>query len=324
VKGCFEAMSTLIITHTDMDGVASAALYLYLNKPTRHLVYFAEPYSLDIALGRNLGEEVGSLAIMDLGVNPVIFDRVKELLSRYVSRGVQVTWFDHHVWSDEWVESVEKLGVRVIIDRSTCATGVVYRYSRAVGGIDQDFVSNLVGGVCAGDLWRFDHWLAPFYIRLVRRRDSNEWRRKVMEVLSKGRYWDPLFDEKVVEAVEAELRSLRDDIRRIEKRVGGLKINVVESSDEVENSFIAAFLMGRFNADIAVVASSDGKLSFRSNGVNVRDIAVALGGGGHPTASGAKVDIPLSIRILSRFSRTIFLNYVASRIVEKASMLHRA
>jgi len=317
-------MGTLIITHTDMDGVASAALYLYLNKPAKHLIYFAEPYNLDTALSRNLGGEVCSLAIMDLGVNPVIFDRVKELLSKYVSRGAQVTWFDHHVWSDEWVESVEKLGVRVIIDRSTCATGVVYRYSRAVGDVDQDFVLNLVGGVCAGDLWRFDHWLAPFYLRLVRRRDSNEWRRKVVEVLSKGRYWDPLFDEKVVEAVEAELRNLRDDIRRIEKRVEGLKINVVETNEEVENSFIAAFLMGRFNADIVVVASSDGKLSFRSNGVNVRDIAVALGGGGHPTASGAKINVPWSIRILSRFSRTIFLNYVASRIVEKASTLYQA
>ncbi|MEM1713831.1 MAG: DHHA1 domain-containing protein, partial [Desulfurococcaceae archaeon] len=89
------------------------------------------------------------------------------------------------------------------------------------------------------------------------------------------------------------------------------------SNEEVENSFIGSFLIGRCSADIAVIASADGKLSFRSRSVNVRDIALKLGGGGHLYASGAKVNIPWWTRLLSKINSKIFLNYIAEIIARE-------
>ncbi|ADV64607.1 DHH family phosphoesterase [Desulfurococcus mucosus] len=313
----------LIITHTDMDGVAAAALYIYLNKLEDYRVYFTEPYGLHEALGKAVGKGFTRIALMDLGVNPPVFNRVVELLGELTGGGSRVSWFDHHVWEDEWVKAVEGSGVVLHIDTSTCATGVVYKYSERKGSIDPLYVSSLVNGVCAGDLWRFDHWLGPYYVRLVRRRDGDGWRRRVLETLSKGVFWDPLFEEKVVEAVEAELGLLGDGLKTVVREVDGFRICVAESSDTVENSFLASYLMGRFNADVAVIASSDGKLSLRSRGVNVRDIAVALGGGGHLTASGARIPIPFKTRLLSRLSKTMLLEHVADRVLDHRDKLRR-
>jgi len=84
----------------------------------------------------------------------------------------------------------------------------------------------------------------------------------------------------------------------------------------VENSFLAAYLIGRYNADIAVLASIDGKLSFRSRSVNVREIALKMGGGGHMYAAGAKIEIPLVTRLLGRISRKAVLGYIINQIIE--------
>jgi len=61
---------------------------------------------------------------------------------------------------------------------------------------------------------------------------------------------------------------------------------------------------------------NDGKLSFRSRGVNVRDIALLLGGGGHLYASGAKIEIPFVTRLLGRISRKAILSYITNQIIE--------
>ncbi|MCY0867729.1 MAG: DHHA1 domain-containing protein [Desulfurococcus sp.] len=314
--------STLIITHSDMDGVASAALYVYLEKLSEYRVYFTEPYSLHETLERNLNEGFERIAIMDIGVNPLIFNRVVKLLGDYVRRGGRVYWFDHHVWSEEWIQKVKELGVSLYLDKSTCATGVVYKYSNHENSFeDEVFTSNLVNGVCGGDLWRFDHWLSPFYIRLVRRGDSIEWKMKVLSTLSRGLYWDDSFNDKIIKAVEAELNALREDLVKVSRNINGITVYISTSRDDVENSFLASYLMSRFNADVVVIASPDGKLSFRSRGVNVRDIAVALGGGGHPAASGAKIQVPLRVRLFSRIHEKTLLEYVADKIAEHASLL---
>lgn len=317
----FTMSNTLIITHTDMDGVASAALYIYLNNLRDYRVYFTEPYNLHEALERNNGKEYSNIVITDIGVNPIVFERVKELLDDYRRRGSRIYWFDHHVWSTKWIQEVRSIGVELYIDESTCATGVVYKYSKHGVDANEDFASNLVNGVCAGDLWRFDHWLGPYYIRLIRRKDSNEWRRRVLSRLTEGVYWDPSFNEKISATIDLELGLFRDDIRKIIREMNGFRACIVESNENVENSFLASFMMGRFNTDVAVIASSDGKLSFRSRGVNVRDIAVALGGGGHLTASGARVNIPWRIRVLSKISREALLKHIASRIEEYSRLL---
>jgi oligoribonuclease NrnB/cAMP/cGMP phosphodiesterase (DHH superfamily) len=79
--------------------------------------------------------------------------------------------------------------------------------------------------------------------------------------------------------------------------------------------------MGRYGVNVVVVASSDGKLSFRSSGVSIRELAVKLGGGGHPYAAGSKIRIPWFIRLLSRIRGDLLLIYVASIVSRELERL---
>jgi oligoribonuclease NrnB/cAMP/cGMP phosphodiesterase (DHH superfamily) len=311
------AVAVAIITHTDMDGAGAAGLYIYLSGIQNYKLFFTEPYLVNKTLARVLNANYERLVLLDIGINPSVYGEVVDYISRLRKRGVSIAWFDHHIWSEEWLRELRDLGVDIFNDKSTCATGVVAKYVEPRRNpVDSVFVSELVKGVCAGDLWRFDHWMGGYYLRLVRRIDSNTWRRNVVKTIAEGRLWSSEFDEKILAHVESELKVLSCGLNTLDKYVNGLKIVVAENNEEVENSFIAAFLIGRYNADIAVLASIDGKLSFRSRSVNVREIAIRMGGGGHVYASGAKIEVPLMVRLLGRIERKTELSYVLNRVAD--------
>ncbi|MEM3926310.1 MAG: DHHA1 domain-containing protein [Desulfurococcaceae archaeon] len=309
-------MLETIITHTDIDGVAAASLYLYLRDPVHYKVYFTEPFLLNKTLNKIMNRYSEKLVLIDIGINPLIYQNILGYLKTMRERGTDIEWYDHHVWEDKWINEIKAIGVKLSIDRSTCATGVIAEYVTPLKPIlDRVFIDQVVKGVCAGDLWTFDHWLAPYYLRLVRRRDSDEWRKSVLEVIRSGRYWDEKFEEKVAEHVDLELKVLSSNLRYVVRDVDGLRIVIAENIEHLENSFTASYLFGRLDADIVIIASDDGKLSLRSRDFNVRDIALKLGGGGHPHAAGAKIDVPWSTRVFSKLSKKIFLSYVLDKIL---------
>lgn len=311
----------IIVTHTDMDGVGSAALYIYLyNKPPEK-IYFTEPYLLYKTLKKIVGSDyaVKNIALMDLGMNKNTMDKIIEYIRILRGKNIDIEWFDHHVWDEDWINKLKELGVKIYIDRSTCAVGVVAKYARQYGNnVDEDFVSELVRGVCAGDLWRFDHWRGPWYLRLIRRHDDPEWRLKVLEKISRGVLWDEEFTAKVVERFEKELYGYKMvDDTILTREINDIRIAVVLQNKSIENSFTASYTMGRTNADIVAVVSKDGKVSLRSRNINIRNLALAFGGGGHSRAAGFKIKIPLIIRLKSFFSNNAIQEYIMLKLVEK-------
>lgn len=298
-----------LITHTDADGVAAAALYTYLVGDS-HKVVFVEPYSLKKALYRVYKKRPKHVAIFDIGPNTDTIDFVVGVIELLHGKGAEIAWFDHHVWEDDWIKRIGGAGAKLFIDRSTCATGVVARYATPSRPVDQAFVKELVDSVCGADLWRFDHRLSPFFMRLIRRRDPDTWRQHVYETLSKGVIWTEEFEEKVVERFEEEVKELskKPSMRVFEKN--GIKVTIILKNQRVENSILASRAMSIANADIAIVVDRSGKISLRSRGFDVRKIAVALGGGGHRTAAGAKIDIPIHIKILGILDDDTILRYV--------------
>jgi nanoRNase/pAp phosphatase (c-di-AMP/oligoRNAs hydrolase) len=102
-----------------------------------------------------------------------------------------------------------------------------------------------------------------------------------------------------------------------------VRVAIVEKIEKVENSLLAARVMGVAKADVAVVIDKSGKISLRSRGVNIRDLAVALGGGGHVQAAGAKIDVPLSIRIASVLRSKALVEYVVRVLIEHADYVKK-
>ncbi|MEL9940505.1 MAG: DHHA1 domain-containing protein [Ignisphaera sp.] len=304
-----------LITHTDADGVAAAALYTYL-VGDNHKVVFVEPYNLKKALYRVYKKRPKHVAIFDLGLNADTIDFAAGVVELLRGKGAEITWFDHHVWEDDWIKRVVGTGAKLFIDRSTCATGVVAKYVTPTRPVDQAFVKELVDAVCGADLWRFDHRLSPFFMRLIRRGDTDEWRLHIYETLSRGVIWTEELEDKVVKRFEEEVEELsKKPLTRILEK-NGVRVAITLKSQKVENSILASRVMSIAGADIAIVVDRSGKISLRSRGFDVRKIAVALGGGGHKTAAGAKIDIPIHIKILGMLDNDIILKYVEN-IIEK-------
>ncbi len=125
--------STWIITHTDLDGVSSAAIILRVLgvAPDEARILFAEPYNLHNVL-KGVVDGINKddlLVICDLSLNKDTYESIKPMLEALTKREALVEWYDHHVWDEEWVEGIRGAGVKLVIDRSTCAAGVVYKYA---------------------------------------------------------------------------------------------------------------------------------------------------------------------------------------------------
>ncbi|MCD6301494.1 MAG: phosphoesterase [Staphylothermus sp.] len=313
----------VIITHTDMDGIGSAAIYTYYRGTKPYKIFFTEPYLLYRVLKRiksnkSLLNSIESIALMDLGLNLATVDKTYEYIKSIINDNISIEWYDHHIWDSDWRKKFEDLGVKIHIDTSTCATGVVAKYSKIhVDKVDEESINEVVGGICAGDLWRFDHWRGPWFLRLIRRRDSQEWRMYVTEKIAQGIVWCEEFTKKVVERFEQEIQAyneVRENI--IVRTIGNLKIAIALQHPILDNSFTAAFIIGRTDADIAVITSRDGKISLRSREYNVRDLAKYFGGGGHPRAAGFKINIPLLVKLKSLFNKNAIMEYILDLIEE--------
>lgn len=283
-----------VITHTDLDGLSSAALILkYVGVIDR--LYFAQPHQLHAVLSKVPNRSY--VFITDIGVNESTLPKLIEQLERLIRSGSRIRWFDHHVWDDEWVLKIKDVGVELYLDRSTCAAGVVAKYLGLVGAD----VDALVRATCSVDLWRFDDWLGNFLSRYAGFKGGHEWKKHVVEKLSRfsGVFGDDIM-EIVEKAVSKELKILSKVFKNaVLVNVGNLKLVAYFKSDEEHlTSYIANVLLSRYQADIAVIVRR-GSVSFRSRVCDVRELAKALGGGGHPQASGAPLKPPPYIRILT-------------------------
>lgn len=320
----------IIVTHNDLDGLGSAAAYLRIRGLSLEdsTLIFTEPYELHTTL-QSLIENVAegdTIAIMDLGVNAENLRRVIESTSSLLERGAEIEWYDHHIWGPEAGE-LRRLGARVYIDTATCATGVTAKYASLIYGYNlssDPALLELVKAVCAADLWKWDHHLAPKLFRIVGNEgkdyEGEKWRRFLVERFREGILWCREFEEALASYVNKELRSYHEVLASIANASkGACKVAaVIKPRGPPANSLIGAMLLSRFNASIAVIIRENGAVSLRSRTLDVQKIASRLGGGGHPRAAGAKLRIPLWIRVLSRLYPRIMSKYIARKILATA------
>ena len=315
-----------VITHTDLDGVgsAAAALVSYGRSPGEATIIYAEPYNIHERLSDIIDyvEKGDIIVIADLGPNKESFPHAVQALTTAASKGARIYWYDHHVWDPGEAEAAEKAGVTLVVDRSTCATGVVGRYAPRHAGRDPPaFLAELERAVCAADLWRWDHPLAPKLFRVAdaRGEDREAWRNRLVAKFAEGVLWDEELEEKLEEYVNLELANYNRVLETVYVAEGACRVAAAyKGRGPPSNSFIGASLQARYNADVAVIVRDNGALSLRSSRVNVQRIAALLGGGGHPAAAGARIRLPVLTRIAAKLSKKMLARH-AARVVLKAA-----
>jgi len=317
-----------IITHTDLDGVGSAAAVIRIMGliDGGATIIYAEPYNIDERL-ENLVEYVEEgdrLVIADLGPNKDSFSGALKSIKTISDRGAEVEWYDHHVWSSEEEDSLRSAGVRLFLDRSTCATGVVIRNASTLhGGRVDDVLKSLESIVCAADLWRWDHPMAPKLARVVgwnSDEERDEWRTRVAYKLARGIFWDDELEGRLQSYVNEELSGYERVIKTVYVK-GSTPCRVAAAYKQrgpPANSFIGGMLQSRYQADIAVIVRPNGGISLRSKSRDVQVIAKAMGGGGHPRAAGARISFPLWVKILQYIYPRAYSRYAAGLVYKIA------
>lgn len=311
----------VIVTHTDLDGVAAGAVYCRLRgcDPAGARVFFVEPDALpslmkDLARWAGRGVEI---SVSDLGVNSGSVDEIAGHAGAMTRRGARILWFDHHVWEDGWVEKLLSAGVELHVDRSTCSAGVVAKY---LGGGDE-LVEELVAATCAADLWRWDHPLAGKLFRIVGRYRGGRgygWKRSLLEQMARGMLWSDQLQEVLEDYVDRELEGYNNalsHVRVLEVECCRLAF-LARHRGPPNNSLLASYILSKTGADVVAITRGFRSVSLRSKRVDVRRIALELGGGGHPAAAGAPLRPGLLHRVLGFLVPAVIERWAERRIAE--------
>ncbi len=286
-------LEKVIVTHTDLDGIVSATLIAkYLGGYDR--LYFAQPHQLWGVLCKVPSRS--ELYISDLGMNEPTLDKVVNELKRILKAGGLITWFDHHVWDEKWITKLRELGVKLYVDRSTCAAGVVIKYLN----IEDPKMKELADAACSLDLWKFNHWLGNYLARVVGYKGGSKWKEYIVNELMKFNGELPSeFLGIVEEVISRELKILSKALSKAGTVTSnGIKVvYYYKGNEEHLTSYIANILLSRYSADLAIICRR-GSISLRSKKLDVRELAKALGGGGHPRAAGAPLRVSLITKLL--------------------------
>ncbi|MEM3979999.1 MAG: DHHA1 domain-containing protein [Ignisphaera sp.] len=254
--------------------------------------------------------------MIDIGLNMDVFNELKDIDLSDIS----IEWYDHHVWDEEWIKDVRYKNIDLYIDRSICATGVI---AKKVCLDQNDRVNKLVRIVCDADTWRFTSYESTFLFRYADLENKDHWRNNVFKVIKN--YLESTIkdiiqyiEEDVSRYVDEELKTLsllRSKI--MEDKIDEVKLCIYVKDHYIPSSSIIGNAMLSF-CDIAVVVHETLKsISFRSRKCNVREIANIFGGGGHPKAAGAPLNIPLVVKLLNNFGLGVANKYVIDEISRK-------
>lgn len=285
----------VVVTHTDLDGVAAAAIVVGSVGEANRLL-FAQPHQLGAVFAKIPNK--AEVYVSDLGINQPIIEKVAKQVKRITHSGGVVKWFDHHRWEEGWIRKLRDAGAEVYVDTDTCGAGVVAKYLPA----NSEWVNELVSAACSVDLWLFNDWRGNYLAKYVGY-GGTEWKRRAVTKLVGFSGIDEEIEEIVEKVVSRELKLLTAAVAKAAVVSGKSGLRAIAyfkgKNDHHLTSFIASLLMNRFDVDVAIICRR-GSLSFRSrSGVDVSKVAKLLGGGGHPRAAGAKLDPPLWRLILS-------------------------
>ncbi len=305
-----------IFTHKDLDGIAGASLYLYCNnlEITNTDIVFIEPYQIRKYLRNKHLSNADKIVLIDLGLNSDSYNA----LASIDLRDIWIEWYDHHVWEREWINGLSARGVKLFIDATTCASGVVAKTL-----CNNAKAMEFADVVCDIDLWLFRRWESNFLYRYVEAEDSDFWRYKTLDTFlmtlrgTDLRWLIENIEKYVEDYVDRELDTLSKLCSKIYKvRINDIDIAIYTKHHRIPGtSIIGNYVLNRCGGDIAIVLNEELKsISFRSIRCNVRDIAKMLGGGGHVHASGAHLNVNLFQKTLYKVSRRLLIKYIVSKL----------
>ncbi len=316
-----------VMSHaSDIDGVGSAALIQMKYKLPSSRLFFSDYSKEGLAyVDKNLGKfyKTGiTLFIADLGVNPKIEPSYLQILKKVKKYGGKVCWFDHHPWSDSAIKKLaSKCDVAIIGEnKDYCATEITYREL----GFTDDFTKNFARIVHLSDFnikprSEEDYNLVGIYaISIASYYSTNQsWDyitkklRYIADIISKGKFTDPIIAADAYEFNKINEERVMAMLKQLE-----IRDNVaVGFSRHVQSTYACGAITQETKKRIVIyvnVENSRGHI--RSTGPDISVLARALGGGGHPKASGFDIDPKKFGGFRTRENKAKFADFIQEKI----------
>ncbi|AEM38430.1 phosphohydrolase (DHH superfamily)-like protein [Pyrolobus fumarii 1A] len=273
-----------VVSHWDVDGVASAAIAKRLGASIVKLASItALPRMIEEAV-QSLEKSGGdTLIIADLNPSPGQELLIVTSLDYALSLGVRIIWLDHHEWEQRIIEELRGMGVDVRVDTGRVAAELVMEALGCRDGVCMRLVELAVDD----DRFVNSDRLAVRWRRLLR---WYGWRVRyqAVEEWARGRIW-PEWARSLWEKMEEEYERLMEKTVagvQIHKR-NGLSIATVRvASEKLHPGEVHERLLEKgVEADIYAMIYENG-VSLRSSTAPLACIARLLGGGGHDNAAG--------------------------------------
>ncbi len=291
------------MTHApDFDGISSAALIVhYMKAPESHL-FFSYPNVEDLRDGMgallSAGPEGSLIIFTDVSVNDDAVPYILEAIGRLKQSGNSVAWIDHHPWSEHAAKELEGAcdfllwgeGDECAAEKAISALGASDGYAAEIKRLAHitDFNLPLPKGE---EELILDMVRAITYLK--NRNDMTGSLRRMAGLVSRGDFRNQF----ILDAAQAYIRESKQEIERLKQdcslhEVNGYRIGIGYARN-IQSTQACAIIEEQLHTDIeAFINTEDYKLSLRSRkGVDCSAIASALGGGGHPQASGAVLEI---------------------------------
>ncbi|MDF9748420.1 DHH family phosphoesterase [Natrinema salsiterrestre] len=299
----------VVISHTDADGLSSAALL------TNHLertldtidvavktIDYNGPYRFEHVVEDLLETGVHStpIFISDFALdNESVVDDLGTLAN---ARDCSIIWYDHHQWDEGLVADLEAAGISVVIDEDECAASLI---ERELGPFD-DLYKDLAECTKDIDLWIKDDPRSErlnVFASLV----DGPWE-YIDVVLEHGANLPDDVQERIDERLERDRELEQAAIEnRVVYGVGGYDVAITYVRGGRSNQ-IGNDLVEEMDHDIAIIQKPHGGMGIYSHSdretfAKCHEIADQLGGGGHPTAAGCEVPVE-TFRDLADFWKT--------------------
>lgn len=282
----------VVLTHTDADGLTSAALLADLHSQSQTAIQpldYHGAYSLEQALYDVLNNVPGGtkVYITDLCPDDAA---IAAPLGELQHAGFNVVWYDHHQWDEDIAEAVTGKQVGLSVNTDECTASLLALELP----IDAPHLQDLAAVTKDRDLWIREDPRSDRLSTFSRIADVDEY---VDVVLEHGPDLPDAVQERIDErqARDAELQ---------ERAVARARIRQINAPEDVavaitytrggNASEIGNALVEEHGHDVAVVMKPHGGASIYSHSnregfAACHEAAAELGGGGHPTAAGCSL-----------------------------------
>ncbi len=282
-------MKTLLITHTDLDGVSPIILMnLTKEKFDYKTIEVCEVRETISLLLDNNFEGYDKLYITDLTIPEDIYESL-------IAKNIDVKVFDHHE-THLYANKYPFVTVKITLDEHpTCATEIFYEYLKGIYPfLDTPIIKDYVKQVRELDTYTFTSEMPNSLDIIKKLLGKNDFVKSITRRLKKDKKALELtaFEKRYIKlkALENERYIIKRSLNMKTYMIQGYKCGIVFA--ESNKSALGNYLSLKYpNLDLIAIIDASSSVSYRTarDDVSVEVFATKFGGGGHQKASGSNI-----------------------------------